>query len=77
MSSTGSVTQLAAELFTAMAGVNIVRINYKGAGPAVNALIGGEVQPMFVASSPEEFAATIKSEMTKWRKVIKDAGIHE
>ena len=30
-----------------------------------------------VASSPEEFAATIKSEMTKWGKVIKDAGIHE
>ena len=33
---------------------------------------GGEV----VASSPEEFAAKIKSEMAKWGKVIKDAGIH-
>lgn len=33
---------------------------------------GGEV----VASSPEEFAATIKSEMAKWGKVIEDAGIH-
>ena len=30
-----------------------------------------------VGSSPEEFAATMKSEMAKWGKVIKDAGIHE
>jgi tripartite-type tricarboxylate transporter receptor subunit TctC len=30
-----------------MAGINIVRINYKGTGPAVNALIAGEVQMMF------------------------------
>ena len=28
-----------------------------------------------VGSSPEQFAATIKSEITKWGKVIKDAGI--
>ena len=28
-----------------------------------------------VGSSPEEFAATVKSEMAKWGKVIKDAGI--
>ena len=41
---TGSSPHLAAELFKAMAGVNIVRIAYKGGGPALNALIGGEVQ---------------------------------
>jgi tripartite-type tricarboxylate transporter receptor subunit TctC len=28
-----------------------------------------------VGSSPEEFAATIKSEIAKWGKVIRDAGI--
>lgn len=39
----GSAGHLAAELFKAMAGINIVRISYKGAGPALNALIGGEV----------------------------------
>ncbi len=39
----GSAGHLAAELFKAMAGLNIVRISYKGAGPALNALIGGEV----------------------------------
>ena len=30
-----------------------------------------------VGSSPEEFAAVIKSDMTKMAKVIKDAGIRE
>jgi len=30
-----------------------------------------------VASSPEQFSATVKSEMAKWGKVIKDAGIRE
>ena len=41
---TGSVGHLAAELFKAMAGVDIVRITYKGAGPALNDLIAGQVQ---------------------------------
>ncbi len=163
-SSTGASTHLAAELFKAMAGVNIVRINYKGGGSALNALIAGQVQVMFpsaglvtphvksgrlralavttaqpsalapglptmaasglpgyesgsiygifapagilatlinrlnqeivralnrtevkekffnvgveiVGSSPEEFAATIKSDMARMGKLIKDAGI--
>ena len=30
-----------------------------------------------VASSPAELAATVKAEMTKWGKVIKDAGIRD
>ena len=47
----GSPTHLAAELFKSMAGVNIVRINYKGSAPALNALIRGEVQVMFSASA--------------------------
>jgi tripartite-type tricarboxylate transporter receptor subunit TctC len=28
-----------------------------------------------VVGTPEEFAATIKSDMTKWGKLIRDAGI--
>ena len=35
----GSTNHLAAELFNTMAGVKTVRINYKGVGPAVNALV--------------------------------------
>lgn len=165
-SSTGATPHLAAELFKVMAGVNIVRVPYKGSGQALTALLGGEVQLMFpnsgavapqlktgrlkalavstsaptalapglptmsasglpgyesvspfgifapagtpapligrlnremvaalkrtdvterlfnagvevVASSPGELAATIKSEMAKWGKVIRDAGIRE
>ncbi len=47
---TGSSSHLPAELFKYMAGVNIVRIPYSGAGPAVNALIGNQVQLMFATS---------------------------
>lgn len=163
-SSAGAANHLAAELFRAMAGIDIVRINYRGSVAAVNGLIGGQVHLMFpttgaatphvrsgrlralavttaepsvlapglptvaasglpgyesaslsgmlapaktpatvinrlnqeivrvlakaearerlfnvgvevVGSSPEEFAATIKTEMAKWARVIKDANI--
>jgi tripartite-type tricarboxylate transporter receptor subunit TctC len=33
------------------------------------------IQTEVVASTPEQFAATLKSEIAKWSKVIKDAGI--
>ena len=44
---TGSTSQLSAELFKAMAGINIVRVAYKGTGPALTDLMGGRVQLMF------------------------------
>ena len=47
----GSTPHLAAELFKAMAGVDLTRINYKGSGMAINDLIGGQVQVMFVVGS--------------------------
>ena len=163
---TGSSNQLAAELFKSMAVINILRVPYKGTSPAVNAVVGGQVQLMFpdvgvalpivksgrltalavtsaapsplapgiptiaasglpgyesealfgmfapaktpvaiinrlneeaakvlsrpavkerffsvgvepVAGTPVEFANKLKVEMSKWGKVIKDAGIHE
>ncbi len=43
----GSSNHLAAELFKSMAHVNIVRVGYKGTSPAINAVIGGELQLMF------------------------------
>ena len=45
--STGTSNHLAAELFKSMTGVNLVRIPYKGAGPAINAVLAGEAQVMF------------------------------
>jgi tripartite-type tricarboxylate transporter receptor subunit TctC len=47
----GSATHLPAELFKSITGVNLVRVAYKGGGPALNALIGGEVQVMFATAS--------------------------
>jgi tripartite-type tricarboxylate transporter receptor subunit TctC len=47
----GSLTHLPGELFKAMAGVNIVRVAYKGGGPALNAILSGEVQVMFAAGA--------------------------
>ena len=38
---------VAAELFKSMAGVSIVRIPFKGEGPAVTGFLGGEVQMLF------------------------------
>jgi tripartite-type tricarboxylate transporter receptor subunit TctC len=162
--SAGSTPHLAAELFRSMTGVQIVRVAYKGSGPALIALLGGELQFMFpstgsanpllksgriralavtsleptalapglptvaasglpgyesasllavfapagtpaaivqrlnqemvkvlrsaeakerlasagveaVGSTPEQFAATLKTEMARWGKVIRDAGI--
>jgi tripartite-type tricarboxylate transporter receptor subunit TctC len=47
----GSSPHLAAELFQAMAGVQFVRISYKGAGAALTDLIGGQVQLTFATAS--------------------------
>jgi tripartite-type tricarboxylate transporter receptor subunit TctC len=46
----GTTGHLSAELFKFMAGVDMVRVRYKGGGPAVNDLIGGQVQLLFVAA---------------------------
>ena len=45
--SIGSSSHLAAELFKHMGGVNIVWIPYKGGGPAMSAVIAGQVQLSF------------------------------
>ena len=45
--STGAATHIGAELFKAMAGVDIVRINYKGTAAAITDLMAGRVQVMF------------------------------
>ncbi len=43
----GSVTHLAVELFRSMAGVEMAHIPYKGAGPAMIDLLGGQLDFMF------------------------------
>jgi tripartite-type tricarboxylate transporter receptor subunit TctC len=46
-SGAGLSNHLAAELFQDMAGINMIHVPYKGGGPALNALIGGEVSMTF------------------------------
>jgi len=58
-SGTGTSTHLAGELFKSMAGVNIVRIPYKGGGATMTALLSGEVQLTF--SSAGAVAPHLKS----------------
>src|SRR5262245_2246737 len=43
----GTPPHLAGELFKLMAGVDMVHIPYRGAGPALTDLLGGQVQIMF------------------------------
>ncbi|MDB5809842.1 MAG: hypothetical protein JWN94_1964 [Betaproteobacteria bacterium] len=44
----GNTVHLTSALFNARAGTNMVHVPYKGAGAAIAALMGGEVQVMFV-----------------------------
>jgi tripartite-type tricarboxylate transporter receptor subunit TctC len=46
----GVPNHLAAELFKSLAGVDIVRIGYKGGGPALNDLIAGQVHVLFASA---------------------------
>ncbi len=46
-SGSGTSTHLSGELFKAMTGCNMLHIPYKGAGPVLTDLIGGQVQVFF------------------------------
>ena len=59
ISSLGSSGSLAAELFRSMAGINMVRVNYKAAGAALTDVIAGRVQLSFATATSS--AAHIKS----------------
>jgi tripartite-type tricarboxylate transporter receptor subunit TctC len=57
----GTAPHLAGELFKMMAGVNLVHIPYRGQGPALTDLLGGQVQVLF-ATTPgtSDYIATGK-----------------
>ena len=48
---TGSAPHMAGELFDTMAGVRMVHVPYRGQGPALSDLIGGQVDVMFAAAA--------------------------
>jgi len=45
--STGSAGHLAGELFKTMTGIDMTHVPYKGASPAMNDLVGGQIHLMF------------------------------
>jgi tripartite-type tricarboxylate transporter receptor subunit TctC len=47
----GSSNYIAAELFKAMAGVDLTRIGYKGSGPALIDVMAGQVKVMFATTT--------------------------
>ena len=70
----GASPHLSTELFKAMAGINVVRVAYKGTGPSVLALIAGEVHMMvaglgsvapYVASGKLRALAVTSAERSK------------
>ena len=50
MGSAGSAGHIGAELFRTMAGIDIVRITYKGSGATMSAVMSGEVQLFFAGA---------------------------
>ncbi|HMH71769.1 MAG TPA: tripartite tricarboxylate transporter substrate binding protein, partial [Bradyrhizobium sp.] len=46
----GSAPHMAGELFKMMAGFNLVHVPYRGQGPALTDLLGGQVQVLFAAT---------------------------
>jgi len=60
----GSGTHLSMELFKSAAGINVVRISYKGGGPALTGLLSGEAQMMIYAPglvAPHLKAGTLRA----------------
>lgn len=47
---TGSAPHMAGELFNSMAGLNMLHVPYRGQGPALSDLLGGQVQILFAAA---------------------------
>src|SRR4029077_7195168 len=59
----GATGHLAIELFNVMAGVKLVHVPYKGGGPAMTDLVGGQVQLVFAPTPgaiPQSKAGRIK-----------------
>ena len=52
-SGSGSASHLAMELFKSIAGLNMIHVPYKGAGPATTDFLGGHVQVLFIFNAEQ------------------------
>jgi tripartite-type tricarboxylate transporter receptor subunit TctC len=60
----GSTNHLAGELFKNLAGINIVHVPYRGAAPAMNDLVGGQILILFdnmPAVRPQALAGSLRA----------------
>ena len=60
----GGINHLAGELFKSMAGVDLIHVPYKGAGPALTAVVSGEAQLMIAtlaSALPQVKAGKLKA----------------
>jgi tripartite-type tricarboxylate transporter receptor subunit TctC len=71
VSGIGSSTHLSMELFKSLAGVDILIVPYKGGGPAITDLIGGQVKVFF--NSANAFLPLMKAGRVR---VLATAGAH-
>lgn len=62
-SGNGSIQHIAGELFKQMTGASIAHVPYKGAGPAVQDLLGGQVDLFF--TTPASVVSHIKADKLK------------
>ena len=70
-SGNGSIQHIAGELFKQMTGVSITHVPYKGAGPAVQDLLGGQVDLFF--TTPASVVSHIKADKLKALAVTSNA----
>ncbi len=59
-SGNGSSPHVAAEMFAGMVGIDIVHAPYRGNGPAINDLVGGQVDALFDSPATMAYVATGK-----------------
>jgi len=70
-SGNGSIQHIAGELFKQMTGTYLTHVPYKGAGPAVQDLLGGQVDLFF--TTPASVVSQIKAEKLKGLAVTSSA----
>ena len=84
----GSTNHLAGELFKSLAGINIVHVPYRGAAPAMNDLVGGQIPILFdnmPAVRPQARAGALRalavagharSQLFPELPTMEEAGVH-
>jgi tripartite-type tricarboxylate transporter receptor subunit TctC len=70
-SGNGSIQHIAGELFKQMTGTSLTHVPYKGAGPAVQDLLGGQVELFF--TTPASVVSHIKADKLKGLAVTSNA----